>query len=311
MGDNDKHLFVDSPEFIKEIQKELNDFPEWIKFIDNNGNNLDNILNEYILFMFNKNIDLNNGIKLVWKIHKLHPCQYKRDCFRCFGKVIKSHKFDLSFDKNEETRYDTGKTLDDTVIFVDRDELKKSVTKQYDFMKKMVDINVDGYDAEQSIKEYKEFMGKIGATDEIVVPSLNVDLVWHTHMISDLYFDESIILSKGKFVMHDDLLDDKFLKKVWKEQLKNEESQRKKNNKRFGWCIVFALVLFIVYLALYKYIFGALSNAWAPKIQHFSVGCLCCGTTGAGGGSSGSRGGSSRTSGRSGGGGGGCGGGGG
>jgi len=256
MGDNDKHLFVDSPEFIKEIQKELNDFPEWIKFIDNNGNNLDNILNEYILFMFNKNIDLNNGIKLVWKIHKLHPCQYKRDCFRCFGKVIKSHKFDLSFDKNEETRYDTGKTLDDTVIFVDRDELKKSVTKQYDFMKKMVDINVDGYDAEQSIKEYKEFMGKIGATDEIVVPSLNVDLVWHTHMISDLYFDESIILSKGKFVMHDDLLDDHFLVKQWNKQLND-------NKSIITLFILILISLVTIYLASYQNIFTLLKNAYS------------------------------------------------
>ena len=206
--------FVDDPEFILIIKNELSLMKECIVYIEtklNEINGIQNMIKKYYNFMKNIN-DCDNimndyDIKLIWYIHLLHPHIYRNDSLYYFNKIITPQNIHLN--KNLKTKYNNKN--------ITNMDLKKSLLGQYQFMKKLVKrdmIHASNMEIKKWIHNYKLFMNKIGSCNEIIVPTLGIDMIWHTHMIyHNKYYNDSIILSNGKFVNHNDDLDEQFLKK--------------------------------------------------------------------------------------------------
>jgi len=266
MSKNDySTMFIDGNAFRDDIKNEINVvFPFLVKFIQCNILYIDSMIKEYTHFMGNilnskqcgNIIDtkgLSNSIQLIWKIHLLHPKMYVKDVKRITNghDVIFPDKlrFDINnFDANNDIN---GSDINDGKYgeFISFD-IKKSLLKQKDFMNKIMNTDID---INKSINDYKHFIQLIGQTNKIMVPTLHIDLVWHTHMIHhDKYIYETKLLSNGKCIGHNDLIDDHRLKEsieiTKQEWIKYNNSQNKNNNNNiliFLFTILFSVLLFI------------------------------------------------------------------
>ena len=218
------------------------------KLKENNG--IENMIKKYFNFIndLSDNIGYDKDIELIWKIHLLHPTIYRSDYYKYFGRIITPQNMSLN------TYNNTGKPHKN----ITKMDLKGSLLNQYSFMQKVLTnkdlINPTDKQVKSWINDYKKFMKIIGKTNKIIVPTLGIDIIWHTHMYNhDRYFNDSIALS-GKFVKHDDLIDDNILQKEFK---KTEILLKQNNNDKNGsnMYILFLKSILTVFVGLLVYIY--------------------------------------------------------
>ena len=94
-------------------------------------------------------------------------------------------------------------------------DLVGAVLRQGIFVEKMQAIDWVHSPALEStmtrlIKKYGIFLGIMGNNpDKIVVPTLDVDLAWHTHQLHPgIYYNYTILSMHGRFINHDDKIDE-------------------------------------------------------------------------------------------------------
>eukprot|EP01084_Bolivina_argentea_P306703 530038_1 len=253
-----EELFLNSKQFENAVEHELNSYAKVARFIENKikENAIDNMVQEYFSYINNVNCDSkpNNSIKLVWKMHLLHPRIYRKDCFKRFGRMIIPNDLQLTFDSSTNNshkfspQYKNEKVPQFTAL-----DLKTSLRLHYKFLQKILAIPKDNINIKQWILNYTQFMALIGANSNkyIVKPTVETDLIWHTHMLyPNIYFKESLILANGKFVKH--IID---LKDIKKENIKNEFDENKIKNKNNN-MIYYSLICISLILAViisYKY----------------------------------------------------------
>ena len=88
--------FLNSQEFIERIKQELLLYVQLVPLIHNLKDNdvLDDIILDYHHFMLNYNTNCNqyksipDHIKLIWRIHLMHPYTYYNDCMNHFLTII-------------------------------------------------------------------------------------------------------------------------------------------------------------------------------------------------------------------------------
>eukprot|EP01083_Nonionella_stella_P016327 45623_1 len=211
----DHELFVDSELFFQGVERELRSYQQLALFIENKIKEarVDVIVNEYFHYMGHLNSQLkphtkandidSNSIKLIWKIHLLHPKTYRRDCFKYFGHVIAPYRSDLELNFLQSTN--TTTEIPRARAFSDLD-LKKSVILHYEFIQKILGIKENDVTIREWIDNYKQFMASIGKNAHktiIIKPTIETDLIWHCHMLfPNIYLKESLILANGTFVNH-------------------------------------------------------------------------------------------------------------
>ena len=87
--------------------------------------------------------------------------------------------------------------------------LVAAVRRQATFMLKMLEEQSLGRASVDTIRteleNYKAFLAEAGKSDqELPVPSLLLDLVWHTHMLYPTRYANECIRIAGRFIDHDD-----------------------------------------------------------------------------------------------------------
>eukprot|EP01083_Nonionella_stella_P211549 764773_1 len=275
-------LSVDSESFFNGIERELQSYPELALFIESKikEDAVDAMVNEYFHYMNHINSPLksntqpkaSNSVKLIWKMHLLHPKTYRRDCFKRFGRVISPRSHDLEFDLSVSSPLSTTEA-EEVSKFSDLD-LKKSVILHYEFIQKILGIKENDVTIREWIDNYKQFMASIGKNAHktiIIKPTIETDLIWHCHMLfPNIYLKESLILANGTFVNH--IVDLQVVKQKGY-LIKNENIPKHNMNRRSIMLIITSLILLILaIIASYAYIHTQNDNNPVNpfKIQFFT-----------------------------------------
>jgi len=212
-------LFIDSSAFRQVVDAELASYPQLSQFIArviSNEEEIDHMIQDYFHFMnrhihdtnskgvTESEIALTDSVRLMWKIHLLHPKTYRMDCFKRFGRVILPSLDDLAL-QFKQTEHIQHVQTHNNCRFTNID-LKKSLISHYNFIQKVLQIVESDRKIDEWLVDYKQFMASIGALQndcDIIEPSVQADLIWHCHqLLPSVYFKESLILANGKFVRH-------------------------------------------------------------------------------------------------------------
>ena len=208
-------------------------------------------------FFDNKSIDIN--IIYLWRIHMLHPYQYKRDCNKHFGFVLSPtfHRYviDVKLDnlyKNYSdqldvlnakfTSYSFIKSLIKNLKFMknvlDSPELKKDETWKYlaiDYQNYLYFASFFYFKTNDIKNKYQLNLG--------LCPLLSIDFIWHSHQIfPEIYWKECKSKTHSNMVLdhHDvDIPDNKlkqykkFSDKFWDSIKVSQSEIRSTNRLRF------------------------------------------------------------------------------
>eukprot|EP01083_Nonionella_stella_P131365 399074_1 len=165
-------LFVDSESFFKRVQKELKSYEKLVLFIENKikEDAVDAMVNEYSHHMnhfnsrskSNTEANASNSIKLIWKMHLLHPKIYREDCFKRFGRVITPEDRDLELNLLQSETTPTSTTETKQSRKFSGADLKKSLFLHYAFVQKILRIKENDVNIREWIADYKQFMTSIG-----------------------------------------------------------------------------------------------------------------------------------------------------
>ncbi|CAF1411228.1 unnamed protein product [Didymodactylos carnosus] len=165
-------------------------------------------------------------ISYIWLVHMLNPHSYRNDFLNSFGFVPYTPKRKL-------VRTSRKKSLNPSIDLVAAAQRQRLfVDNKVPLLRKQVFVNDEDFVRAQD--DYVKFLRLIRLKKpEICVPTLEIDLIWHTHMQCphSYYLDTQRIC--GFFLNHNDNLPDSQLRsglestrKAWKEEY-NEEYPRK------------------------------------------------------------------------------------
>jgi len=204
-------------------------------------------------------------IQTMWRVHLLHPLTYLRDCLRCYGELVLP-QYMLTGPLLPIMRKDDIKITTHTLCKVTpTPDIRKrfcsmnlvdGMKRQLEFMSKI--SNLDGFrDArycKESIKRYKKFLKLIGMRKGIIVPTLDIDLVWHTHMLFPGHYNNDTKKVIGFTPDHDDDMPNQRLElrrektqalwnATYKDERYNTKNNRTKSSGRNRYMLVFSLLL--------------------------------------------------------------------
>jgi len=164
------------------------------------GGNFDNLSNM-------SNIDA-LMIQTMWRVHLLHPKTYQADCQRCYHTLlVPQYNADGPLLPNGLKDDITGTCHASKFCSMN---LVDGMKRQLKFMSKISNHKSfrDAEFCKDSIRRYKLFLKLIGMRKCKAVPTLDIDLTWHTHM---LFPDDYIRNTKemiGFTPNHDDEVSD-------------------------------------------------------------------------------------------------------
>jgi len=164
------------------------------------GGNFDNLSNM-------SNIDA-LMIQTMWRVHLLHPKTYQADCKRCYHTLlVPQYNADGPLLPNGLKDDITGTCHASKFCSMN---LVDGMKRQLKFMSKISNHKSfrDAEFCKDSIRRYKLFLKLIGMRKCKAVPTLDIDLTWHTHM---LFPDDYIRNTKemiGFTPNHDDEVSD-------------------------------------------------------------------------------------------------------
>ena len=136
-------------------------------------------------------VDLPWQVEWIWHVHRLHPLNYLDDC----TKQLQCGLIDKQITKinRKPMKKLKRKTIfpsdTDQLKLVPSIDLKEAVFRQTDFLKKFQNHFLFDLDLEQFqdlqfqrlIQNYVSFI-KLATKKQIIVPTFDIDLIWHTHM---------------------------------------------------------------------------------------------------------------------------------
>jgi len=154
--------------------------------------------------LYNKSDTDEFMIQTMWRVHLLHPKTYQADCERCYRTLlVPQYNADGPLLPNGLKNDITDNCH--TTMFCSMD-LVNGMKRQLKFMSKI--SNHDSFrDAEfcrDSIRRYKLFVKLVGMRKCKVVPTLDIDLTWHTHMLFPDHYIRNTKEMIGYSPNHDD-----------------------------------------------------------------------------------------------------------
>lgn len=122
-------------------------------------------------------------IQTMWRVHLLHPKTYQADCERCYGTLLIPRYITDGALLPGGLKNDVTDTCH-TNMFCSMN-LVDGMKRQLEFMSLISNMNAfrDAQYCQDSIKRYKLFLKLIEMTKCKAVPTLDIDLAWHTHML--------------------------------------------------------------------------------------------------------------------------------
>jgi len=176
----------------------------------------------------------------VFHCHVLHPVQYMRDCRDNFGFMVLHNPFAF---KNNQEQTNTwfkemyGQTIEQVLSSESSQGLKTNMDLVNACMTQKVfttecanmwDVNIETelQNYQKFIKAIKVMIDQSEALAAELVPTREIDLIWHTHMRYPQEYMHFVKEETGYLLNHEDQVPDlkeqfKFTQQVW-EQLYNE-----------------------------------------------------------------------------------------
>lgn len=207
------------------MQAQLEFFPQALQLAQAASDaQLADIVHRYHTFMHEGSPEVapSAEIDMIWRVHKLSPAAYAsvRMLSRLFGLAIVV-LFVLVFDyygHDSDGRATAcvgqyHKRIEEGSDYCPSDEwvasLVAAVRRQTSFVTKILEEQSLGRASEDTIRtelnNYKAFLAEAGKSEqELPVPSLLLDLVWHTHMLYPTRYANECVRIAGRFIDHDD-----------------------------------------------------------------------------------------------------------
>jgi len=177
------------------ILKAANLYDKWMKA--GNFDNLSNMSNTDALM-----------IQTMWRVHLLHPKTYQADCERCYRTLlVPQYNADgplLPKGLQDDITEKCCSSMFCSINLVD------GMKRQLKFMSKISNHECfrDADYCKNSIRRYKLFLKLIGMRKCKAVPTLDIDLTWHTHMLSPDHYIRDTKEMIGFTPNHDDDVSD-------------------------------------------------------------------------------------------------------
>jgi len=156
------------------------------------------------------------GIQVVWRVHMLHPHDYRRTCLRAFGPgaflipeydprtktmlPVAARIDTWEATTKQEWRTEKKAIMSEKLVTYD---LAAAVTRQLGFMRKVLKFRQSPRFVARAASRYKNFLGLL-ATVKNAVPPLDVDLIWHSHMLHPGFYVRDGMTVVGWLPDHDD-----------------------------------------------------------------------------------------------------------
>lgn len=206
------------------------DHPQLIE----NGKSLEWFIYDYCYRMSNnKLMSKSQQIKLpwqtdwIWHVHRLHPVAYYNDCIKLVPGGYFIDKKVQRLRRHDYPQYDwdsSKQPIQNKTTFIPSINLVQAVLQQREFLQKFQKhafytqnlSKMNSISFERMVENYMSFI-KLAQQNTIIVPTFDIDLMWHTHMRYPLnYFHFSIALY-GSILDHNDSLDPQILKNAYQD----------------------------------------------------------------------------------------------
>ncbi|KAG6433557.1 hypothetical protein SASPL_105171 [Salvia splendens] len=154
----------------------------------------------------------------IWHSHRLNPIRYKKDCLELYGKLLDNRNVISSVEgASKNQTEDAWKTLFPGEPFELDLEVKQENTTgdgvvaekftKYDLVSQP-HMNETRY-IRGAVARYKGFLHLIKRNKEqgiqsFVVPTYDIDLIWHTHQLHPASYSEDLVKYMGRILEHDD-----------------------------------------------------------------------------------------------------------
>ncbi|CAM4920349.1 unnamed protein product [Rotaria socialis] len=159
-------------------------------------------------------------IEWIWHVHRLHPLHYAEDCTKRLssGEIVdkKINRISsLDYCQTDAAPNNLHEHRSYTSTFVPSVDLTKAVIRQRDFLDKF--------------QQHPLFSGDLDPKNSLIVPTFNIDLIWHTHMrYPRRYIHDTQILCD--FVLnHDDSIEKNVLSAAYNQTTKRWKEAYKSN----------------------------------------------------------------------------------
>ncbi|CAF2051950.1 unnamed protein product [Rotaria magnacalcarata] len=181
-------------------------------------------------------------VEWIWHVHRLHPLHYAEDCTKQLssGEIVDKKinrissldycQTDVAPNNLHEHR-SYPPTLEPSI------DLTKAVIRQRDFLDKFqqhplfsCDLNnVKQYYFKDLVQNYVSFIKLTESKKSLIVPTFNIDLIWHTHMrYPHRYIHDTQILC-GFVLNHDDSIEKNVLSTAYNQTAKRWKEAYKSN----------------------------------------------------------------------------------
>eukprot|EP01084_Bolivina_argentea_P067958 123679_1 len=171
-------------------------------------------------------------MQLLWIVHALNPKQYFNSCHKVFNQLIPVELADNihagycpdddTYSKNFGEQGEHKIPAMDPLI--EKLDLKQAVTRQLKFINKINNIQkyqeISETQIDAAISRYYKFLYLMSKdSKKIIVPTLGIDLIWHSHQLNAISYHK---MSKFMFpeisvIDHNDNIDENLLKKYRQE----------------------------------------------------------------------------------------------
>lgn len=155
-------------------------------------------------------------VEWIWHVHRLHPLIYDKDCKSLPGGALVDKKVYNLTKRRDRKRHSkiAFTSVKNRPQFVPSIDLVQAVIRQRDFL----DIFQQHYlysctftkndrsTFEQLVQNYVSFM-KLARKNEMIVPTFDIDLIWHSHMRRPSHYQKCSIALCGFVLDHDDSIE--------------------------------------------------------------------------------------------------------
>ena len=155
-------------------------------------------------------------IRWVWHVHRLHPLAYLNDCQKQLADgLVTEYNFKLRKTPTQERQKRIRlSSRSSNLAFVPSVDLAKAVLSQRDFIDKYRNHSLHSSDWRELtrcdfrdlVQNFVSFM-KLANSDYMMVPTFDIDLIWHTIMRDPLAYEKLCIALCGCILDHNDALD--------------------------------------------------------------------------------------------------------
>jgi hypothetical protein len=192
-------------------------------FLTSPDGNLLDVITRYQNFMTLRSYGLAQSTPLdvewIWHVHRLHPVEYIKDCMSAFGKVIPSQFTKVKIETEKEdllkhfylTTYECATPLspEDAKLFRFKPSINlvDAAVKQQGFLEQANYLYGGGPELFRKFeKDYIMFLKlfKKVKNQDVLVPTIGIDLIWHTHMRFPEHYADDTKRVIGHILDHND-----------------------------------------------------------------------------------------------------------